>query len=195
MFRWVISFAMLLWVAACTNPDDLDRAPAYLGNFHFGHNVVVAPNLTKGPASRTATRQEWITAMEQAMADRFGRYEGTRLYHLGVTLEGYVLAVPGVPLLASPKSALVLRVAVWDDEAETKLNPKQQLFTVVESISGETIVSSGLTQSKEVQIENLTRNAAKQIQNWLIEQNNTQGWFEDDGQPAQPDTETERTSG
>ena len=31
---------------------------------------------------------------------------------------------------------------------------------------------------------NLSRNAAKQIQNWMVQQNNEFGWFEDDGVPA-----------
>ena len=77
MIRLFVLFALGL-VAACTNPNDLDETPAYLGNFHLGHNVVVAPNLVKGPASREATKEEWIDAVTKAMTDRFGRYDGTR---------------------------------------------------------------------------------------------------------------------
>ncbi|ARE85228.1 hypothetical protein ROSMUCSMR3_03778 [Roseovarius mucosus] len=183
MIRLFALFGLAL-MAACTNPNDLDEAPAYLGNFHLGHNVVVAPNLTKGPASREASKEEWIAAMTEAMTDRFGRYEGTKLYHLGVSVEGYVLAIPGVPLVASPKSALILNVTAWDDAKGGKLNAKPHLVTVVESFSGNTFLGSGLTQSKEKQLENLSRNAAKQIQNWLVQQNNEFGWFEDDGVPA-----------
>ncbi|HAW46959.1 MAG TPA: hypothetical protein DCX34_06930, partial [Roseovarius sp.] len=98
----------LLAVAACTNANDLDSEPAYLGNFRLGHNVVVAPNLTKGPASRAASQEEWIDAMTRAINERFTRHEGSKLYHLGVSVEGYVLAIPGVPVVASPKSALIL---------------------------------------------------------------------------------------
>ncbi|KJS44881.1 hypothetical protein [Roseovarius sp. BRH_c41] len=183
MIRFLALFGLAL-MAACTNANDLDEAPAYLGNFHLGHNVVVAPNLTKGPASREASKEEWIAAMTLAMTDRFGRYEGTKLYHLGVSVEGYVLAIPGVPLVASPKSALILNVTAWDDAKGAKLNAKPHLVTVVESFSGNTFLGSGLTQSKEKQLENLSRNAAKQIQNWLVQQNNEFGWFEDDGVPA-----------
>ena len=184
MGRLIVVMMLLLGMGACTNPNDLDEAPAYLGNFHLGHNVVVAPNLTRGPASREATDKEWIEAMEKAIDDRFRRYQGTKLYHLGVTMEGYVLAVSGIPLIAAPKSVLVIRVSVWDDAAQKKLNEEAELFTVVETISGETMISSGLTQSKEVQMENLTKNASKMIQNWLVKQNDEQGWFEDDGKPA-----------
>ncbi|SLN29839.1 hypothetical protein ROG8370_01158 [Roseovarius gaetbuli] len=174
----------LVLITACTNANDLDEAPAYLGNFHLGHNVVVAPNLTKGPASREASKEEWIEAMTTAMSDRFGRYDGGKLYHIGVSVEGYVLAIPGVPIVASPKSALILNVTAWDDAAGKKLNTKPHTVTVVESISGNTFLGSGLTQSKERQMLNLSRNAAKQIQNWLQNQNNDKGWFEDDGKPA-----------
>ena len=58
------------------------------------------------------------------------------------------------------------------------------MVTVVESFSTNTLLGSGLTQSREKQMENLSRNAAKLIQNWLVQQNNEFGWFEDDGRPA-----------
>lgn len=184
MIRLIALVAGLLTLAACTNPNDLDRAPAYLGDFHLGHNVVVAPNLTRGPASREAGKEEWIAAMKAAIDERFGRYEGTRLYHLGISVEGYVLAVPGVPIVASPKSALIINVTAWDDAAGAKLNEEPETITVLESISGPTLLGSGLTQSKEIQMENLTRNAAKLIQNWLVTQNTKHGWFEHDGEAA-----------
>lgn len=174
----------LLAVTACTNANDLDEEPAYLGNFRLGHNIVVAPNLTKGPASRAASKEEWIDAMTRAISERFTRHEGSKLYHLGVSVEGYVLAVPGLPVVASPKSALILNVTAWDDAAGKKLNQKPELITVVETASAKTLIGSGLTQSKEVQMENLSRNAAKLIENWLNRQNDNLGWFEDDGRPA-----------
>lgn len=183
MIRLIALLALGL-VAACTNPNDLDEAPAYMGNFRLGHNVVVAPNLVKGPASREASKEEWVDAVTQAITDRFGRFEGTKLYHLGVSIEGYVLAVPGVPVVASPKSALILNVTVWDDAAGRKINEEPHMVTVVESLSTNTVLGSGLTQSREKQMLNLSRNAAKIIQNWLIKNNNEFGWFEDDGRPA-----------
>lgn len=184
MLRRLAALIAVLGLAACTNVSDLDKAPAYLGNFALGHNVVVAPNLTKGPASRDASKEEWIEAMKTSIDERFGRYEGAKLYHLGISVEGYVLAIPGIPLVAAPKSVLIVKVTAWDDARQVKLNLEPETITVIESISGNTIISSGLTQSKEKQMENLSRNAAKQIQNWLVRQNNEFGWFEDDGQPA-----------
>lgn len=188
----LFALCALALIAACTNVNDLDETPAYLGNFQLGHNVVVAPNLTKGPVSRAASEEEWIASMTKAITDRFTRYEGSKLYHLGVSIEGYVLAIPGVPVVASPKSALILHVTVWDDAAGRKLNEKPHMVTVLETISGRTLFGSGLTQSKEVQMENLSRNAAKLIQNWMARQNEEFGWFEDDAatgaapQPPEP---------
>lgn len=177
MTRIFACLAAVLLLTACTNPDDLDQAPVDLGDFRLGHNVVVAPNLTKGPTSREASKEEWIAAMKSAIDERFGRYEGDRLYHLGISVEGYVLAIPGVPIVASPKSALILRVTAWDDAAGAKLNEEPEQITVVESFSANTIFGSGLTQSKEKQMENLSRNAAKLIQNWLERENDRNGWF------------------
>lgn len=183
MLRCFALCAALLALTACTNPNDLDKKPTNLGNFRLGHNVVVAPNLTRGPVSREASKEEWIASMKAAIDERFGRYDGSALYHLGISVEGYVLAVPGVPIIASPKSALILSVTAWDDAASRKLNEKPHRVTVVESISGPTLLGSGLTQAKDVQMRNLSRNAAKLIQNWLVQENHEHGWFEDDGVP------------
>ena len=185
MLRIIALFAGLLALAACTNANDLNQTPTYLGDFHLGHNVVVAPNLTKGPASREASEEEWVAVMTKAIDDRFGRYEGERLYHLGVSIEGYVLAVPGVPLVLSPKSALILNVTVWDDGKQAKLNAEPEQITVMESFSGNTLLGSGLTQSKEKQLDNLSRNAAKLIENWLVRENADKGWFEGGGGPSE----------
>lgn len=185
MHRLITLLAAILLLAACTNPDDLEKAPVYLGNFHLGHNVVVAPNLTKGPTSREASKEEWITAMKEAVDERFGRYEGDKLYHMGISVEGYVLAVPGVPVVASPRSALIVRVTVWNDAEGRKLNLEPQQFTVIETLSADTMLGSGLTQTKEQQMTNLSRNAAKLIQNWMVRENAKIGWFEDEGGPSE----------
>ncbi len=178
MLRLFAMLAMMTIVTACTNPDDLDEAPVYLGDFNLAHNIVVAPNLTRGPVSREATEEEWVEAMTSAIDERFERYEGNRLYHLGISVEGYVLAIPGVPLVASPRSALILRVTVWDDAKQEKLNAEPHQVTVVESMSASTFLGSGLTQTKAQQMRNLSRNAAKLIQNWLVRENVDKGWFE-----------------
>jgi hypothetical protein len=84
-----------------------------------------------------------------------------------------------VPLVASPRSALIVGVHVWDDELGRPLNDERRQLTILESLSGESVVGSGLTQSAEQQMQNLARNAALAIENWLVQ--NPQ-WF-----PPQPD--------
>lgn len=175
-------------LAACTNPGDLDGPPPDLGDFRLGHNVVVAPTLVRGPVSREATEEEWIAAMKSAIGERFGRHEGTRLYHFGISVEGYVLAAPGIPVIAAPKSILIFRVTVWDDAAGRKLNEKPEQFTVLETLSGDTVVGSGLTQPKEEQMLNLSRNAAKRIETWLLRRHDGQGWFGEGGGAPGPGT-------
>ena len=58
------------------------------------------------------------------------------------------------------------------------------MITAFETFSGETVVSSGLTQSRETQMANLTANAAKLIEDWLAEQNQEFGWFQNVAKPA-----------
>lgn len=148
-----------------------------LGNFNLSHNVVVAPKVVKGPFSRNATEEELTGALKDAIAARFDRYEGDKLYHFGVSIEGYVLAAPGVPVIYSPKSVMVILITVWDDAAGGKLNEEPHQITVFESLSGETALGSGLTQTKKEQLRNLTVNAAKQIELYLVKQRKDEGWF------------------
>ena len=177
MTRILALFALILGVAACTNANDLDKAPVDLGAFNLGHNIVVAPKMVKGPVSREASAEEWISSLTGAIAERFDRYEGDQLYHFGVSVEGYVLAQPGIPVVASPKSVLIINLTVWDDAKGKKLNAEPEQITVLESFSGNSFVGSGLTQSKEQQMRNLSRNAAKQIQTFLVQKNAEEGWF------------------
>ena len=180
MPRLIVFCLFALALSACTDAGDLDRAPADLGNFHLGHNVVVAPKLYKGPFSRKASKAEWIAAMKAAVDERFGRYDGTRLYHLGISVDGYVLAQPGIPVVAAPKSLLILNVNIWDDAAGRKLTETPKRITVAESFSADTVVGSGLTLTRDEQMQNLARNAAKQIETWLRKEKRTKGWFEND---------------
>jgi len=75
----------LTFVAACTNPNDLDEAPAYMGNFHLGHNVVVAPNV-QGSVTISLRDVTW----EQAL-----KIIG-QTYDLSVVFEkeGYIRVLP-----------------------------------------------------------------------------------------------------
>lgn len=173
LVRFFAAMAGLVFLAACAG-NDLSEPPKDFGDFQLGYNIVVAKNAKPVGPSRQATPAEWEAAIKTAMQERFGRYQGDKLYHIGIGVDGYALAVPGIPLVLSPKSALVVTVNVWDDTAQRTVNAEPKQFTVFEQFSGETVVGSGLTQSREQQMQNLSRNAARLINEWLVQ---NKAWF------------------
>lgn len=179
MIRLLALLGLLAALAGCAADRDLSGPPPDLGAFLLGHNIVVAPKMQKVPISREATKEEWIEALTQSIDDRFGRYEGTQLYHFGISVEGYALAPPGVPLVATPKSALVINLTVWDDAAQRILNeggePKQLL--IIEDLGSAPIIGSGLANTREEQLEALAFNAAREIEKWLLRKHREEGWF------------------
>ena len=177
MFRFLTVLIAVAFISGCENIDDISGKPRPIGEFALGHNIVVAPSLVKGPASREADKDEFIAAVKNAIDARFSRYEGDQLYHFGISLEGYVLAQPGIPLVLSPKSALILKITVWDDAAGKKLNEEPEQITILESVDGDSIVGSGLTKTAEEQMEALAVNAAKMIQRWISRQHSQERWF------------------
>ena len=182
MIRLVAVFLSVAMLAACNGASDLNKAPVPLGDFSLHHNIAVAPKVSKGPLSREVSKEQLIKAMTDATAERFLRYDGARKYHFGMSIEGYNLAVPGVPLVLAPKSVLIINLTVWDDAANKKLTPKPHQITVFESFDQGPIVGSGYTKSAEEQLKNLAQNAAKSIENYLVKQNKAEGWF--NGAPA-----------
>lgn len=174
-----------LILSACASGRELRDERGELGDFFLAHAIVVAENATVGPASRRAEPEAWEKVLTEEMRRRFARYDGDTLYHLGVSVDGYVLAVPGIPIVAAPKSVLILGVTLWDDAAGRKVNDTPHRITVLESLSGETVVSSGLTQSAEQQMQNLAQNAVLSIENWLA---SNPDWFPP--KPEAPGTAT-----
>ncbi|WP_390912245.1 hypothetical protein [Pseudosulfitobacter sp. SM2401] len=178
MLRWIAGVLLVLSVAACNGAADLTDAPVPLGDFNLVHNIVVAPKAVKGgPLSRKVSKDELSAAMKAAIAERFDRYDGSKRYHFGVSVEGYVLAQPGVPLVLSPKSILIINLTVWDDAAGKKMNDEPHQITVLESFGSGTLVGSGYTMSAQEQLKNLSQNAAKAIERYLVKQQKEQGWF------------------
>lgn len=182
MVKLLRSLVFLVVLGACSGAADLSDPPVPLGDFKLGHNVVVAPKAQKGPFSRDVTEAELVEAMTSAIAERFERYEGNSLYHFGISVEGYVIAAPGVPLVLSPKSILIINLTVWDDAAGKKLNEEVHQITVLETFGSGAILGSGFTMTKEEQLKQLSQNAAKAVQTYLVKQRNEQGWF-----PAAPE--------
>ena len=109
-------------LAACGG-HKLEERPEPLGDFKLGLNLVLTDKMQKVPISREATAEEWKAAMTKAVADRFGRYDGDRFFNIGVSVDAYALAPPGIPLVASPKSVLVINASVFDDEKARSSTP------------------------------------------------------------------------
>ena len=189
MRRLCALLAIVGLLSACAGGADLKDPPVPLGNFKLGHNIVVAPKVQKVPLSREATEEELTEALRTAIADRFDRYDGDRLYHFGVSIEAYNLAPPGIPVLLAPKSAMSVKITVWDDARGEKLNTPPKDITVLETFGSGVLVGSGYTMTAEEQLKNLSENVSKAIERFLVEQNEEQRWFEspsDEDAAAQP---------
>lgn len=184
MIRVLAVLMSLAFLAACNGAADLNKAPVPLGDFNLRHNIAVAPKAVKGPLSREVSKDQLTKALTDATAERFGRYNGTRDYHFGMSVEGYVLAQPGIPLVFAPKSILIVNLTVWDDAKNRKLTEKPHQITVFESFDQGPVVGSGYTKSAEEQLKNLSQNAAKAMENYLVKMNKEKGWFNGNGETA-----------
>ena len=179
LLQSLILIAGLGLLTACES-NDLKKPPVPLGDFVMGINVVVADTAQVPGISRQVSADQWEAAMKQAMVDRFGRYEGSRIYNFGINIDGYVLAPPGVPVVASPRSALIITVHVFDDATQTELNPGGKRLTMVEGVSPESFIGSGWTQSKDQQLARMAYRGALAVQRYLLE---NPEWF---GLPPNP---------
>lgn len=154
--------------------DDLSRPPPPIGDFFLGHVIVVADKAEQVGPSRDAAPEDWQRVLTEEVRKRTGRYDGEKYYHLGIKVEAYALAYPGIPVVVSPKSVLVVLVNVWDDAAQRRINAEPKEITVFENFSPETVIGSGLTKTGDDQMRSLAANAAQQINDWLVE---NQAWF------------------
>ncbi|MBC7479555.1 MAG: hypothetical protein H7317_15950 [Pseudorhodobacter sp.] len=171
--RTLFLLAGLTLLAAC-DTNDLKKPPVPLGDFVLGINVAAADQAQVPGISRKATADEWKSAIEAAMADRFGRYEGSRIYNFAIRVDGYVLAPPGIPVVASPRSALIVTVYVYDDATQTLLNPEGKQLVMVEGVSPESFIGSGITQTKAQQVARMSYRAALAVQKYLLD---NPAWF------------------
>jgi len=171
-----LAYICILFFTACSPPtQDFDAKLVPIGNFRLGQ--IVTPTdaeLIKGPLSRTASPEDWILAVNVAFRDRFSRFGGGSYYHLGITASGYILAKPGIPLIAAPKSLLIFEVIVIEDYTGKVLTEKPHQIMVVEQLNGGSLIGSGYTRSREQQISDLAQQAALSTENWLRQQ----PWFE-----------------
>lgn len=189
--RTLSAMLMAVTLTACNGAWDLEKPAVPLGDFKLGHNIVVAPKVQKVPLGRELDTDVMINMLQEAVSERFDRYEGDKLYHFGISIESYFLAPPGVPLVAAPKSAMIIRITVWDDAENRKLTPKAKQITIIESIDQGPIVGSGFTSTAEEQFKNLSQNAVKQIETFLVGRNREEGWFGPEATEAEPQEDAE----
>lgn len=164
---WAAALATAALLAGC-GAGDLTNPPPEFGDMALGYTIVVAKNAQRAGPSRSATPEEWQAAIEEAVDARMGRQLGDKIYHLGIGVDAYALAIPGIPVVLNPKSVLVVSVTLWDDAAQMKVNAEPEQLTVFEEMSPETMISSGLTQTREQQIANLSVSVAAAIERWLV---------------------------
>ncbi len=165
MLRTLRTITCLLALTACGGiRDDLAETPDPIGRFLLGHDIVVSVDPQKGPFSRNATNEEWIAAVETSVRDRFSRYDGDQYYHIAVSVDGYVLAIPGIPVVYSPRSVLIIGLTFYEDATQTKLNPEPIRLTVFEPCCSVPFLGTGYTRSAEKQMEGLAFNAARAIE-------------------------------
>lgn len=164
-------------VAACSPTRDLGEPAEPIGNFELGQGFgLVAKDVTKAPASRDASEEDWKSALGEAINNRFSRFSGGQVFHVSITVDGYMIAPPGVPLVLSPKSVLIFRPVIVDVDGNVMFDENGDLeqITVIESFSAETALGSGLTLSREEQIKDLAEAAARATENWMRKQD----WFD-----------------
>ncbi|MEJ2029572.1 MAG: hypothetical protein P8X66_06785 [Maritimibacter sp.] len=181
LFR--LSFALLagaVALAACAKVDDLTTPPPPLGRFLLGHNIaLVADGVQVGPMSRTLEDDVIIQSVRKAINEKFSRYDGDQYYHIASVVMGYVLAAPGIPLVASPKSVLIANVTIYDDRNGGKpINEEPKQFTILESPGnpGDVLLGTGFTRSAEEQMDSLALGLADEVRQWLLE---NPEWFGD----------------
>jgi hypothetical protein len=183
LVRLILTLATVALLGACSPPQEMAAVPEPLGDFKLGFNIVVVDNPELLPFTRKAEDAEWKAALEKAIAERFGRFQGTGEYHVALKLQAYALAQPGVPIVASPKSVLVVSANVWRPTG--KINPEPENLTVWEGVNGKNVLGSGLTQTKEEQMAKHAFNTALKVEDWF---RSHPEWFVPGG-PVVPGTE------
>ncbi|WP_171102843.1 MULTISPECIES: hypothetical protein [unclassified Ruegeria] len=166
----------LALLGACAQTQ-LYEDPEELGEFNLRVNYAFADNAVQGPVSRDATPDEWTAAIQNAVDVRLGRYEGAQEYDIGISLEGYMLAPPGIPVIYNPKSTAIVLVNVYDVGKE-EFVAKGKQFQVLEDTTGESVFAgSGHSRSREEQMNGLALKVADRVEEWLAEEHLENGWF------------------
>jgi hypothetical protein len=182
MFRILTTLMVTLFLAAC-GETQLNEAPEEMGAFRARVVHVFTDKALKWPLSRDAEASEWNASMERAMETRLRRYDGAQEYDVAVSLEGFLLAPPGIPVLVNPKSVVVVNVFVYDVAGKEYLARKVQMEVYEDTTGQSAILGSGHSRTKEEQIAGLSLNIADKIEEWMAAEHKENGWFD-----KRPDT-------
>ena len=89
-----------------------------LGNFRLGHNIVVSESaeMRLGQAS-DLTSSDVERLLTEGIAERFGYLSGSRLYHLGIAIDGVVCNPDGRNV-----AGVALSFNIWDDDLGQKIH-------------------------------------------------------------------------
>lgn len=176
MTRLFALFASLLLLVSCSETQ-LDEAPEDLGNFNMRVGFVYTDKALQWPLSRDAEPSEWNEPIERALEARLGRYQGNGKYDVAITLEGFLLATGGIPVLVNPKSAAVVNVFVYNVETQTYLARKHQM-EIFEDTTGESaLIGSGYSRTKQEQIDGLALKIVDALEEYMAAQHAEHGWF------------------
>lgn len=176
MIRILTLLTGMALLGACA-PTLVNEPPEELGAFKLRVNFVYADKAVKGPVSRDATPQEWVAAIEGAVDSRLGRYSGPQEYDLGISLEGYMLAPGGVPVVFSPKSTAIVLATVYDVQRKEYLAKSYQIQVLEDTTGQSALLGSGHTRSREEQMNGLALKVADRVEEWMAEQHAENGWF------------------
>lgn len=190
MLRILTLITGLALMAACTQTQ-VYEPPESLGEFKLRVNYAFADKAVQGPVSRDATPDEWTKAIQDAVDIRLGRYEGTQEYDIGISLEGYMLAPPGIPIIYNPKSTAIVLVNVYDVKKEKFLAKGKQFQVLEDTTGGSALKGSGHERTKEEQMAGLSLKVADRVEEWLAEEHEENGWFEKRPDLIQPLDSTE----
>lgn len=177
MLRILTLITGLALMAACTQTQVYEE-PESLGEFKLRVNYAFAEKARQGPVSRDATPKEWEDAIQNAVDIRLGRYEGAQEYDIGISLEGYMLAPPGIPVIYNPKSTAIVLVNVYDVNKKEFLAKGKQFQVLEDTTGGSALKGSGHERTKEEQMSGLALKVADRVEEWLAEEHKDNGWFE-----------------
>ncbi|MVO17645.1 hypothetical protein [Parasedimentitalea huanghaiensis] len=178
MIRLIAFLASLSLLTAC-GETLMDEAQEDLGAFKMRVGYIYTDKALQWPLSRNAEGSDWNADLQNALDTRLRRYEGTQEYDVAITLEGFMLAPAGVPIVLSPKSVAVVNVFVYDVAGQEYLAKKHQM-EIFESTTGESaLLGSGHSRTKEEQIAGLSLNIVDAVEEWIAEQHLESGWFDE----------------